>query len=182
MDAMGIIYPQYWLQKDCEESFPKHLQVLENFYCEPKYAVVEKVKHLVPPVLDRYNLETQQSLFKLAMLSNCRKCMEPPFDLNPLTRMWRELDACTVLRVKAFPEYFRLAEVALVHVLGSVEDERCFSSLAFLKNKLRNCLNEHLQLVVGMYSQKIFTMENFPYEESFDEWMNAVDRRYGVNA
>lgn len=87
---------------------------------------------------------------------------------------------CAVL--KAFPEYFWLAEVALVHVLGSLEDERCYSSLAFLKNKLRNCLNEHLQLVVGMYSQKIFTLENFPYEEAFEEWMSAVDRRYGVNA
>jgi len=55
------------------------------------------------------------------------------------------------MRVKAFPEYYKLAQVAIVQVLGSVEDERCFSSLAFLKNKLRNSLDMHLECGVEMY-------------------------------
>jgi hypothetical protein len=63
--------------------------------------------------------------------------------------LWRALDSASVC---IFPEYMRLAEMVVVHVLGLVQDERCFSSLSFLKNKLRNSLDQHLQLVVGMYS------------------------------
>jgi hypothetical protein len=29
MDALGIVYPQYWLQVDYETSFPKHLVVIK---------------------------------------------------------------------------------------------------------------------------------------------------------
>jgi len=138
------------------------------------------VKHLIPPVLDRHSLETQQGLFKLVMVNNAKKYVEPLFYLNPLTRLWRFLDSCTVLRVKAFPEYYRLAEIAVVQVLGSVEDERCFSSLAFLKNKLRNSLDTHLECVVGMYSPKLFSLESFPYEAAYTEWAAAADCRYGL--
>jgi hypothetical protein len=27
MDALKIVYPQYWLRLDCEASFAKHLEV-----------------------------------------------------------------------------------------------------------------------------------------------------------
>jgi hypothetical protein len=33
MDAMGIVYPQYWLQTNANVTFPQHLEVLKNFYC-----------------------------------------------------------------------------------------------------------------------------------------------------
>jgi hypothetical protein len=33
-------------------------------------------------------------------------------------------------------KYNKLAEIALVEVLGSVEDERTFNNLSFMKNKL----------------------------------------------
>jgi hypothetical protein len=51
--------------------------------------------------------------------------------------------------------------MAIVHILGNVEDERCFSSLVFLKSKLRATLDPHLPLVVGMYNQKVFTLKVF---------------------
>jgi hypothetical protein len=65
------------------------------------------------------------------MISNSMAMLEPPFDLNPLTRLWRMLDANTALAGEV-SEYIKLAQLAMVHVLGSVEDERCFSSLTFL--------------------------------------------------
>ena len=35
MDALGVVYPQYWLQESAPEvSFRKHLDVLKNFYGE----------------------------------------------------------------------------------------------------------------------------------------------------
>lgn len=73
--------------------------------------------------------------------------------------------------------------MAVVMVLGSVEDERTFSSVKFLKSPLRNSLDAHLNLVVGMYSQKMFTLKNFPYEETYAEECNTLDRhRYGDSA
>jgi hypothetical protein len=62
----------------------------------------------------------------------------------------------------AFPKYLKVVEIAMVHVLGFVEDEWCFNFIAFLKNKVRNRLNNHRELVVSMYAQKSFTLYNFP--------------------
>jgi hypothetical protein len=41
-------------------------------------------------------------------------------------------------------EYLKVVEIAMVHMLGFVEDEWCFNFVAFLKNKMRNRLNNHL--------------------------------------
>jgi hypothetical protein len=43
-------------------------------------------------------------------------------------------------------------------VLGSMEDERTFSTLYFMKSKLINRLNEHLHMVVHIYPQTFFTL------------------------
>jgi hypothetical protein len=142
MDALGVVYPQYWLQGDAEVSFRKHLTMLQDFYCEPKYVGKDSAMQLVPPILDRFKLEVEQPLFKVAMLNNAKAAMElPPLGsppspmVNPLTKIWRLFDANSTLS-KCFLEYFKLAEIAVVHVLGSVEDERTFSSLSFLKDKI----------------------------------------------
>jgi hypothetical protein len=55
--------------------------------------------------------------------------------------------------VYSFPKYVKLAEMAMVQIVGSVEDERCFSTFAFMKSKLRNRLTTHLPLVVWMFAQ-----------------------------
>jgi hypothetical protein len=71
--------------------------------------------------------------------------------------------------------------MTIVHVLRSVKDECYFSSLAFLSSKLRATLDPCLHLVVGMYSQKFFTLENSPYTTTFDAWIGAAND-YGVIA
>ena len=58
----------------------------------------------------------------------------------------------------------KLAKIAMVYVVGNVENERCFSSLSFLKLKLRNALGS----VMGMCSQRQFNLVNFPYDEAID--------------
>jgi hypothetical protein len=47
-------------------------------------------------------------------------------------------------------------------VVDSVEDERCFLILAFMKSKLCNRLTTHLPLIVHMFVQRFYTIENFP--------------------
>jgi hypothetical protein len=180
LDALGVVYPQYWKQDDCDTSFCKHLNVLKEFYREPKWVGKEGEKRLIPAVLDKYKLESEQPLFKMAMVSNSAWAMEKPppgFNphipiLNPLTKLWKQLDA------NSFPEYIKLAEIAMVHVLGSVEDERAFSSLTFLKDKLRNRLDgDHLGIVVGMHGQSVYTLETFPYDDCFKQWVHSAERQ-----
>jgi hypothetical protein len=48
-------------------------------------------------------------------------------------------------------------------VLGSVEDEKCLFNLFSMKNKLTNCLTNHLDFVVWIYAQSFYIMETFPF-------------------
>jgi hypothetical protein len=76
--------------------------------------------------------------------------MEAPFHVNRLIQFWHTLEASCILR-HSFPEFFKLIEIATIQVLGSMEDERTFSTFFFMKSKLKNRLNKHLHIVGGMY-------------------------------
>jgi hypothetical protein len=57
--------------------------------------------------------------------------VEPLFEMNLLTHIWRILDANTTL-VAQFPKYVKLAEIAMVHVPvneGSVQRGLSFGEL-----------------------------------------------------
>jgi hypothetical protein len=36
MDALGLVYPQYWLKSTYEETFPIHLAILKGVYYQFK--------------------------------------------------------------------------------------------------------------------------------------------------
>jgi hypothetical protein len=67
------------------------------------------------------------SFFKLTIKSNAASAMGPPYTMNPMTRLWRRLSSSQMIAHK-MPEYVKLAEIAMVEVIGCVEDERCFSN------------------------------------------------------
>lgn len=69
--------------------------------------------------------DSQQSMFKMPMKSNSKATMLLPYDMNPLTYSWRTVNASRLL-THFIAEYVKLAEIAVVHVLGCVEDEGCF--------------------------------------------------------
>jgi hypothetical protein len=50
---------------------------------------------------------------------------------------------------------------------------RCFSFFKFRKSCQRNRLGKHLLLVVHMFGQKYFSLENFSYKEAIDSWKDA---------
>lgn len=54
---------------------------------------------------------------------------------NPLMKLWRVVDTSSMLR-PGLSKYLKLAEIATILVLGSMEDERTFSTLSFMKDKL----------------------------------------------
>jgi hypothetical protein len=185
---MDIVYPQYWTGQNKEKAlktFPGHLDILKKFWGTTREVGERGERELVPCLLNTYELETEQSLFKICMQNNSEEAMMPDadgiFDENPLSKLWRLLGANEVLSGRT-GQYNKLAEMAIVMVMGSVEDERTFSSVAFLKSRVRNSLlKNHLSVVVGMYSQKLYTMENFLYAETFELWYNTPDRtRYGA--
>jgi hypothetical protein len=73
--------------------------------------------------------------------------------------------------------------MVVVHVMGSMQDKRAFSSLSFLKNKLQNSLDPHLKLLIAMYSQCLFSLKSFSYDACFTKWLDPCERnRYGVMA
>jgi hypothetical protein len=49
------------------------------------------------------------------------------------------------------PKYIKMAEIIVVQVIGSMEDEWCFSMFSFMKTKLRNRLMTHLDVVIRMF-------------------------------
>ncbi len=63
-----------------------------------------------------------------------------------------------------------VVEIAMVMVLGSMEDERTFNNLAFMKRKSHNWLTTHLDLCVHMFTQKFYIVTNFPYDAVIATW------------
>jgi len=77
--------------------------------------------------------------------------MAKPLDVNPLTWLWRIILALRVFDC-SFLKYFKLVEIAMVQMFGSVKNEQCFNFLAFCKFKLHNRFTTNLNLVVIMFS------------------------------
>jgi hypothetical protein len=125
--------------------------------------------------LDAYKLDWQQSLFKLTMKQNATKAMEAPDDVNPVSKLWQRV-GCNGLLQNRLSEYMRLAEIEINAVLGSVEDVRTFSNLAFIKNKVHNRLGRHLDTTVRMYSQGFYDLQSFSYHDAFNNWRGEKDR------
>ncbi len=55
-------------------------------------------------------------------------------------------------------------------ILGSIQDEHTFSTLSLMKTKLRNWLNKHLWVVVGMKCQDFDDVQTFPYDVAYNSW------------
>jgi hypothetical protein len=55
MEALGVIFPQYWLQDTCDDLFRVHLQVLKDWFCGVRSVVVgsgeeRQVKQIAGPL------------------------------------------------------------------------------------------------------------------------------------
>ncbi len=102
--------------------------LIKGHYCYKRSLVARGP--ISPPILSLGAFELQASVFKCTMKANLAATMEPPFLVNPFTKLWCSLSMSHILK-HSFPEYFKLAKIATMQVLGSVEDERTFSTLSF---------------------------------------------------
>jgi hypothetical protein len=144
MDAFGLIYPQYWSNKEANMNFDRHLKILKEHYGSAKpFSTTNHPEGQVEPMLSPTMLNMQSSLFKQCIKENSTSMLKKPFNDNPITRMWRYIDDNSFLR-HSLSEFIKVAEI------GSIQDERTFSCVTFMKTKVRNRLTTHLPLVVGM--------------------------------
>jgi hypothetical protein len=111
----------------------------------------------------------------MTMKSNAEKMLEPPYNVNPITRLWQKLGYNGLLLCK-LSEFMPLVEIAITTVLGSVEDERTFSSLKFIKSRLKNRLEGYLNTVVSVFSQGYYNLESFPYTDAYMHWQAAKEQ------
>ncbi|KAJ9533336.1 hypothetical protein QJQ45_026444 [Haematococcus lacustris] len=96
------------------------------------------------------------------------------------TKLWRYLAGQPITKADIL-EYIKLAELALVMTPGSVEEERMFSAMAYLKDDTRNRLQEcHLNVCARVFSSNQFTLDTFPDERAISKWLDnaAVRGRY----
>jgi hypothetical protein len=107
--------------------------------------------------------------------------MAKPRGENLVTKLWHQL-ATNNLLVHCLFEFMRLAKLVIVQVIGSVENERTFSTLDFMKSKLRNRLVRHLDIAICMFAQDFFTKETFPFQVVIMDWNDEDKVRIGVNA
>jgi hypothetical protein len=85
------------------------------------------------------------------MKSNSKGAMEEPWDRNPLTKLWQKVSQNSLM-VQRLSKFIKVAEIAVIAILGSVKDEHTFSMLGFMKSELRNHLGSHLDTTMKMFS------------------------------
>jgi hypothetical protein len=112
------------------------------------------------------------------MQNHAQFSMLPPHDCNPITCLWERFGSSVILNHCLF-EWFKLAKLCMVMVLGSVEDKCTFSNLVFIKTKLQNCLTMHLDLFVLMYAHKFYDLKSFPFYLTIHDW-NEHQLQYGL--
>jgi hypothetical protein len=180
MCALGVVFPQYWLQGNADEFFPLYMKTIHDHYCVGRSlnrgTDEEPCVKQIEPLLDTRTLDLQSLLFKLTMKSNYKSAIEEPHDQNPLTKMWQRIGQ-NALMLNRLSEFIKLCEIAVTVVLGSMEDEHTFSTLGFMKLKLRNRLGSHLDMCVKVFVQQFYNQGTFPYQQAITHWRNERDRR-----
>ena len=74
----------------------------------------------------------------------------------------------------SFSDWLSLANIALVQVFGSVEEERLFSKLAFIKEERRNrLLLDHLNVCLVLATQRMWAFRDFPFLRAVQKWFEA---------
>jgi hypothetical protein len=109
------------------------------------------------------------------MNHNVEVMMQESKDVNLVIHMWLKIQSSTLL-VQKLNEYMKVAKIVMVMVLGSMEDERTFNNLAFMKSKLHKRLTTHLDLCVRMFTQFIYIVTNFPYDATIVAWKEVCMR------
>ncbi|PNG93959.1 hypothetical protein TSOC_015291 [Tetrabaena socialis] len=138
---------------------------------------------MLSPLIDVAKLREQRSAYMLEAKERAEVLCAAldrgaTYPKGTFTAFWTDLtrvpgvaDSCS--------EYARLARLAATIVPGSVEAERAFSTMSYIKNKQRNRLKQpHLSACVRMKVQDWYSVSNFPYAGALQHWQNTVQYRH----
>ena len=175
LSAFAVLQPGFWFRNravaDDEDSRAefiksgkKKFDVLVGRYGALNVQV--GVEH-IPAIIDASNANAEWDSLEVLMES----CMRFPSDACPTTaEFWKshlQNDAITA----RMPEIVKLVRIMLLAPTGSVENERSFSDMNFLKDDKRNSLGED-HLNDSMHGWRCrFGVNDFPYEAALGAWM-----------
>lgn len=171
MRSLGIVFPQTF----------ENLGIKSGLPCEQFDSLVTVfIDHFgvkrggVDPMINGQKLRDEQARFVSdAAGSGCVGVAEVSRGGDPdvprVVKFWRALGSDSMAR-SLYPEWFKAAEIVLVMVSGSVADERTFWSMNFIKTKLRNRLDKHLEACVLLHQPRngfhLFDQHTFPYKKA----------------
>ncbi len=92
---------------------------------------------------------------------------------NLMTRLWCKITANPILNHK-LSKFMKLVEIVITQVFNLVEDECTFNTISFMKNRLQNRFNIHLDLCTHSFSQRFFTLQNFHYDQAIAKWQGKI--------
>lgn len=98
--------------------------------------------------------------------------MNQHLNLNPLSRLWNKLSSNALLCVH-LSEFMKVAKSIAIQIMGSMEDERIFSTLTFMNTRLWNRLYEHLDLVFCMFVQPFYIVDTFSCDDAIMSWIEG---------
>jgi hypothetical protein len=99
-----------------------------------------------------------------------RTILELPWILHMISTLWFDYGKGTSqIVIHCILKYIKLAEIVIVQVIGSMEDEHTFNTISFMRSKFKNRFTSHLDLVIYMFSQHFYILENFAYDV-IQEW------------
>ena len=101
---------------------------------------------------------------------------------KPTASFWHTCSNSVELKC-SLSDWLSLANIALVQVFGSVEEERLFSKLAFVKEERRNrLLLDHLNVCLVLATQRMWAFRDFPFLRALQNWLEAKKRRTAAHS
>ncbi len=150
-----------------------HLEIIKATFYWPKKGRLDEM--WVLGLFSIVVLNLQRSMFVFNMMNNVKLAMQKPFDVNPVTKLWKTLISFWILKNKIL-EYIKLVELAIVKVIGFIEDEHYFSTLTFIKTKLWNRLTMHF----GACHLHVQTKVLHFVELSFSSSYSKLERQHSL--
>jgi oligoribonuclease NrnB/cAMP/cGMP phosphodiesterase (DHH superfamily) len=97
--------------------------------------------------------------------------------VTPMQLFWQHLMAAKEDAMIRIGEFKKIAEILIVMVAGSIEDERLFSAMSFVLTKHRCSLRESLEKCVLLMTQELFSIDTFPWGAAMEEWHAGASKR-----
>lgn len=175
LEAFAIFQPRYWLRMAgeelsvVEEDVKGKLEILKHRYTSQ--IMLPTGKMATPPI----NADMLSEQF-----DNFMTYMPGSVTMEKTGTFWVYIFAHPMAKNR-ISEYMKLAQIMLLIIVGSVENERTFSCMNFTKSAARNRLDaEHLNVCIRADKCR-WGIEDFPYKLALGVWLDRVKRR-GVNA